>query len=135
MTAALLALPIIVLAAAAELEWVELIVLPTGFLVAAVASASWTRGDGIDLDESGVHPVLSGKQRREYAPWHHIIDIRAERRAGRTVPVIYLESGKVWRLRVPYDGIGLGADAHFDEKLSTLRNMWDTYRSWQRSAS
>lgn len=131
-TALVLTLPVLALAIDHSLMWIELAIPFLGFIVAAVVSVPLIKRGGVDLDKLGVHPVLPGPARRDYAPWHQIQEIRAERRAGRTVPVIYLTSGKAWRLRVPYDGILLGKDPHFDEKLGVLRNMWETYHSWQQ---
>lgn len=123
------AIPFFAVVVRDDLMWTSVGLLPLSFVTGAVLSAPLVRCGGINLDETGVHPVLLGPARWECAPWHLITDIRAERRGTRTVPVIYLDSGRVWRLRVPYDGMLLAADPHFDEKVCTLRNMWKTYRS------
>lgn len=128
LTAAVVAVPVAVLWINGGLVWTEVLLLPVACVAGALLAGPLLRRGGIDVDELGVHPVVPGPTRREYAPWHAIVDIRAERRGARTVPVIYLDGGRSWRLRVPYDGIALGGDPHFDEKLSTIRNMWETYR-------
>lgn len=132
LTAVVVAIPVVVLWARGELVWWEVLLLPVGCVAGALLAAPLLRRGGIDVDESGVHPVIPGPARREFAPWHHINDIRAERRGARTVPVIYLDGDRSWRLRVPYDGVLLGGDPHFDEKLCTIRNMWETHHTWQR---
>lgn len=128
LTAAVVAVPVLILWTRGGLVWAEVLLLPVACVAGALLAAPLLRRGGVDVDETGVHPVVPGPTRRDYAPWHHIVDIRAERRGARTVPVIYLDSGRSWRLRVPYDGILLSRDPHFDEKLSTIRNMWETYR-------
>ncbi|HZE39234.1 MAG TPA: hypothetical protein VE172_10525 [Stackebrandtia sp.] len=132
LVAVVVAIPVVLLAARGVLLWIEVALVPVVAVAGALLATPLARRGGIDLDEVGVHPVLPGAVRREYAPWHRIKDIRAERRGTRTVPVIYLDSGKTWRLRVPYDGPLLGGDPHFDEKVCTLRQLWETYHSWQK---
>lgn len=133
-TASLVAVVAVAVAATGRPSWWELAAVPAAFAVGMAFTLPLVRRGGVDLDEFGVRPVLSGPARRECAPWQDIVDIRAERRGSRTVPVIYLESGKVWRLRVPYDGGFLGRDPLFDQKLGTMRNMWDNYRNWRSPA-
>lgn len=128
LTAVVVAVPVVILWIQGGLVWVEVLLLPVACVAGALLAAPLLRRGGVDVDETGVHPVIPGPARREYAPWHDIVDIRAERRGARTVPVIYLDGGRSWRLRVPYDGVVLGRDPHFDEKLSTVRNMWETFR-------
>jgi hypothetical protein len=132
LTSAVVAVPVAVRFVGGNLMSAELIAVPLAFVAGALVSAPLLRRGGVDVDETGIHPVLPGAARRDHAAWQQIIDIRAERRGARTVPVVYMKSGRAWRLRVPYDGPLLGRDPHFDEKLCTLRNMWDTYKSWQR---
>ncbi|MGH8794985.1 MAG: hypothetical protein ACRDXX_20380 [Stackebrandtia sp.] len=120
-----------VLVTAGDVPGLELLAVPAAFVAGAAVAFPLVRRGGVDLDESGVRPVIPGPARRECASWQDIVELRAERRGARTVPVIYLDSGKVWRLRTPYDGVLLGGDPHFDEKVCTMRNMWETYRNWQ----
>lgn len=105
--------------------------LAVGMSVTAL-SLPMTRRGGIVADGTGIRPSRRVSP-HQMAAWHSITDVRAERRACRTVPVVYLESGHTWRLRVPYDGVLLGADPRFDEKLCAIRNMWDAYRLWRRN--
>src|SRR5689334_4641396 len=64
--------------------WV-LAVGPVAVLLAAGLGGLLGRSVGVDADELGLHPTPGPS--RIYAPWHRIVDIRAERRRGATVPV------------------------------------------------
>ncbi len=114
--------------------------LPAGLLIAylavvalpvpvgVVAGLLGGTGVGVDVDDLGIHrvpPVPSS-----FAPWVAVADLRAERRAGRTVVALYLDSGAVIRLAAPYDGRLLGRDPEFERKLFTLRHLWEMHRRW-----
>ncbi len=110
------------------------LVLVAAAVALAVAYAG-ARKHGVVLDERGIHPLESqgpqGSPRNErYAAWTEVADIRAERRAGRTVPVVYLvdPSQKPWRLQAPYSGRALSADDELDEKIFVMRSLWEGYR-------
>lgn len=102
--------------------------------VAVAVAYAGARRHGVVLDERGIHPLESagaeGFRAERYAPWTEIADIRAERRAGRTVPVVYLTdpAQKPWRLRAPYSGRALSADEGLDEKIFVMRSLWEGYR-------
>lgn len=114
-----------------DMRWLELVVPLLVWATVTLVALPLIRRGGIILDEVGIRPS-NPSSRRQQASWHLIVEVRAERRAARTVPVVYLRSGRTWRLRVPYNGMLLGTDPRFDEKLCVIRNMWDTYRSWQQ---
>jgi hypothetical protein len=91
------------------------------------------RNRGVMLDERGIHPikaVASQKHTERFAAWTDIADIRAERRASRTVPVVYLldPDQKPWRLQAPYSGRALSTDDELDEKIFVMRSLWDAYK-------
>jgi hypothetical protein len=101
--------------------------------VALGAAYAGARNRGVVLDERGVHPlkaVASQKHTGRFAAWTDIADIRAERRASRTVPVVYLidPEQKPWRLQAPYSGRGLSTDDELDEKIFVMRSLWDAYK-------
>jgi uncharacterized membrane protein len=117
-------------------HWYRLTLLGLVLLAAAVALAvayAGARRHGVVLDERGMHPLESvaaqGRTER-YAAWTDIADIRAERRAGRTVPVVYLTDPeqRPWRLQAPYSGRALSADDALDEKIFVMRSLWEGYR-------
>jgi len=83
---------------------------------------------GARLDERGVQSLSLGFA--GFAPWRLVIDVRAERRRGRTVVAVYLGDGTMLRLRAPYDGALLGRDPRFEQKLFTICNLWETHRDW-----
>jgi hypothetical protein len=62
------------------------------------------------------------------AAWHQVVDLRAERRGGRTVVSVYLESGESVRLQAPYSGGLLAADPRFESKMFTLSHLWRSHR-------
>ncbi|MEV4628843.1 hypothetical protein AB0J90_21500 [Micromonospora sp. NPDC049523] len=83
---------------------------------------------GVRLDELGVRSVPLGLD--GFAPWRLVVDIRAERRHGRTLVAVYLHSGATLRLRAPYDG-ALGRDPKFERKLFLICHVWETHRDWR----
>jgi len=119
-------------------HWYHLTLVGLFLIAAAVALAvayAGARKHGVVLDERGMHPLEvdgpHGSPRAErYAAWTDIADIRAERRASRTVPVVYLidPAQKPWRLQAPYSGRGLSVDDALDEKIFVMRSLWDGYK-------
>ncbi|GAA4898391.1 hypothetical protein LX16_0942 [Stackebrandtia albiflava] len=103
------------------------VVVAVGAAGAVFAATHAVRG-GIVLDETGVRPT-GARSWRMRAEWHLVTEIRAERRGCRTVPVVYLASGRTWRLPAPYDAGLLERDTRFDQKLCVIRNLWVTHRS------
>jgi hypothetical protein len=92
-----------------------------------IGLAVW-RGCGVDVDDVGVHPVPYAPG--TLIPWRYVVDLQAERRGGRIVAVMWLQSGERVILRAPYTGRLLAADAEFERKLFVLRNRWETHRSF-----
>jgi len=62
------------------------------------------------------------------APWNRVVDLRAERRGGRTVVSVYLDSGASMQLRAPYSGGLFAADPHFETKMFALSHLWRSHR-------
>jgi hypothetical protein len=62
------------------------------------------------------------------APWSRVVDMRAERRGGRTVVSVYLDSGVSVQLRAPYSGGFLSADPQFEGKMFALSYIWRSHR-------
>ncbi|WP_205328107.1 hypothetical protein [Glycomyces sp. YM15] len=117
-------------------RWYHYTLLALVLVAIAVAlgvAYAGARGRGVVLDERGVHPlkaVASQKHTERFAAWTDIADIRAERRASRTVPVVYLldPEQKPWRLQAPYSGRALSTDDDLDEKIFVMRSLWDAYK-------
>ncbi len=117
-------------------HWYHLTLLGLFLIAIAVALAvayAGARKHGVVLDERGIHPLkalAAQKHTERYAAWTDIADIRAERRASRTVPVVYLldPEQKPWRLQAPYSGRGLSVDDALDEKIFMMRSIWDAYK-------
>ena len=101
-------------------------------LVAAVALAGMavvalvTRRRGVAATETGLRGT---RPRSREVSWQQVVDVRTERRGNRGVVLVDLDTGRVWRLAAPYDGLALHHDPEFEQKLFTLRNLWETYRT------
>ncbi|ROT32925.1 hypothetical protein EF879_07070 [Micromonospora sp. HM5-17] len=78
------------------------------------------------LDGSGVRSRTYRSGDR--VPWRYVVDIRAERRRGRTVVAVYLGDGAVLRLGAPYDGGPLDRDPRFEQKLVVIAQLWEAHR-------
>jgi hypothetical protein len=108
--------------------WTALAALGVPLAAGVLLGPALIRGSGADVDGQGIHPTPASPY--SFAPWRRIVDIRPERRGRRTVVSVYLDSGVVHRLAAPYDGALLAGDPDFERKLFTLRNLWETHRSW-----
>jgi hypothetical protein len=62
------------------------------------------------------------------APWSRVVDLRAERRGGRTVVSVYLDSGASVQLQAPYSGELFAADPQFELKMFALSYIWRSHR-------
>ena len=88
---------------------------------------------GTVIDAGGIRtvtPFAGGVQRWSGAmqPWSRVVDLRAERRGGRTVVSVYLDSGASVQLRAPYSGEFFAADPRFESKVFALSNLWRSHR-------
>ncbi|MGH8880889.1 MAG: hypothetical protein ACRD0P_26635, partial [Stackebrandtia sp.] len=70
LTAVVVAVPVVVLGIRGDLVWIEVLILPVACVAGSLLATPLLRRGGVDLDESGVHPVIPGPARPEYAPWH-----------------------------------------------------------------
>ena len=96
--------------------------------LAVLASATLlSRRRGVAATEAGLRAV--GPRRPRKPTWQQVVDVRTERRGNRSVVVVDLDTGRVWRLAAPYDGPALARDPEFEEKLVTLRDLWETDRT------
>lgn len=117
-------------------HWYRFALLGLVLAAAAVALAvayAGARRHGVVLDERGMRPIeprASRARAERFAAWTDIADIRAERRSGRTVPVVYLTdpAQRPWRLQAPYSGRALSADDALDEKIFVMRSLWEGHR-------
>jgi hypothetical protein len=104
--------------------WLVAVLAPV--LFGLVGGVFGGRGTGVNADDGGVRrvPAVPGGFWR----WPEIVDIREQRRGGRNVVAIDLDSGLELRLPTPYHGRLLGRDAEFEHKYFTLRNLWELHR-------
>ncbi|MDW5323753.1 hypothetical protein [Plantactinospora sp. KLBMP9567] len=110
-----------------ELVWVAVLApLPLGVLCGA---ADRLRAR-VRLDEAG----LRGRAYGGYAfvAWQRVVDVRAERRRGRTVVAVYLGDAGPLRLHAPYDGGPLDRDPRFEQKLVLICQVWEAHRHGSR---
>ena len=103
----------------------SLAMLVVGFALIPLTMRRWAR-NGYVADHLGIRPNFG--MARGFVPWHRIVDIRTERRFGRTRVVLYLDSGRVNWMPFPYDGNLLAHDPEFPAKVRALRDMWETHR-------
>ena len=118
------------LLAAAVLAWVDVAEPPPLLwpLVAfgppaagAVIGVLVGRRTGTRIDPGGIRTFSVFAD--GLAPWSRVVDLRAERRGGRTVVSVYLDSGASVRLRAPYSGGLFAADPRFEAKMFALSCM------------
>ncbi|MGA8116617.1 MAG: hypothetical protein WCA46_23510 [Actinocatenispora sp.] len=109
------------------MRWSDLALVPAAFLLGSVISALIGRRAGVQALDSGLR-AAPGMPSRRFVPWSQIVDVRTERRRNHTVVTCYLSTGGRWRLPAPYDGGALGRDPEFEEKMFTIRNLWESYR-------
>jgi hypothetical protein len=83
-------------------------------------------GQGVDVDRVGIRPAT--RKATRLAAWPAITDIRVRRGLLRRRVVVYSDRGGRWWLPVPYSGLLLARDPRFDEKVRTLREMWEANR-------
>jgi len=93
-------------------------------VLGGVAGLVLVRRRGVDADERGVHEEAATHS------WPRVLDLRAERRGGRTQITAYLDNGVRMSLRAPYDGRLLARDRGFEHKYFTLRQLWENHRRW-----
>lgn len=82
------------------------------------------RCTGAEVSPGGIRWALSGGG----ASWDEVVDLRAERRGGRVVVSVYLESGVSVQLPAPYSGDLFAADPRFEGKMVALSGLWRTHR-------
>jgi hypothetical protein len=114
--------------------WLVAVAFAVPLAAGAVLGPAFIGESGADVDDLGIHRAPANQPALapwRFAPWRGIVDIRAERRGPRTVVAVYLDSGVMHQLAAPYDGRLLAGDPDFERKLFTLRNLWETHRSWE----
>jgi hypothetical protein len=104
--------------------WAVLTFGPT--LVGAPVGLAWRRTAGTVIDAGGIH--TESPFAAEVEPWSRVVDLRAERRGGRTVVSVYLSTGASKQLSAPYSGEFLAADPRFEIKVSALSHLWRSHR-------
>jgi hypothetical protein len=102
-------------------------------LLGGVAGLVVYRRCGAEADDRGVRRLHASAPGHE--SWRDVVDLRAERHGARIEVRAYLDNGGWVRLPAPYDGRLLAHDPGFEHKYLTLRQVWETHRSWNRSRS
>jgi hypothetical protein len=104
--------------------WALLTVAPPA--AGGLAGLLLTSRLGTVIDAGGIRTVTPFA--RGVQPWSRVVDLRAERRGGRTVVSVYLDSGASLQLRAPYSGELFAADPRFESKVFALSNLWRSHR-------
>jgi len=115
----------VLLGAAALIEpptWAWVLLLAGSPLAGATAGLAIGRRAGAQVCAGGI------RTRSGLAPWHQVVDLREERRGGRTVVSVYLDSGASLVLQAPYSGGLFAADPRFEVKMFALSHMWRSHR-------
>jgi hypothetical protein len=95
-------------------------------LAGAPAGLVWSRTAGTVIHAGGIR--TESPFTAEVEPWSRVVDLRAERRGGRTVVSVYLSSGASKQLSAPYSGEFLAADPQFEMKVFALSHLWRSHR-------
>jgi hypothetical protein len=112
--------------AAAPPYWLWLLLAFGPPALGAVAGLLVVRRSGTEIDAGGIRtvtPFARGTQ-----PWSRVVDLRAERRGGRTVVSVYLDTGASVQLQAPYTGGLFAADPQFELKVFALSHLWRSHR-------
>ncbi|HEY0001168.1 MAG TPA: hypothetical protein VGB74_11990 [Actinoplanes sp.] len=98
--------------------------------VGAVLGLAAGRRTGVQISARGIRTLSawSSPGAGPVAPWHQVVDLRAERRGARTVVSVYLDSGASVQLLAPYSGEFFAADPRFEGKMIALSYLWRTNR-------
>ena len=97
-------------------------------VVGSVAGLVAGRCTGTLLSAGGIRTRSLWPGSGGLAPWSRVVDLRAERRGGRTVVSVYLDSGASVQLQAPYSGELFAADPQFELKMFALSHMWRSHR-------
>jgi hypothetical protein len=90
---------------------------------ALIGTPACRRRSGVRICADGIRTGSS-----QVTQWDQVVDLRAERRGGRTVVSIYLESGANLQLQAPYSGELFAADPRFEGKMFALSSLWRSHR-------
>jgi hypothetical protein len=100
--------------------WAVLAVGPV--VLGAAIGTLVLRRMGTEIDGRGIRTAGG------VASWRNVVDLRAERRGGRTVVAVYLDSGASVQLEAPYSGELFAADPQFEAKVFALSHLWRSHR-------
>jgi hypothetical protein len=112
--------------AAAPPPWLWPLVVFGPPLAGAVLGLLIGRRTGTQLSAGGIRTLSVFAD--GLAPWSRVVDMRAERRGGRTVVSVYLDSGASVQLQAPYSGGLFAADPQFEVKMFALSYIWRSHR-------
>jgi hypothetical protein len=98
-------------------------------LAGALIGVPAGRRGGVQICAGGIRTLSPVPGREDdVAPWSRVVDLRAERRGGRTVVSVYLDSGASLQLQAPYSGELFAADPRFEGKMFALSSLWRSHR-------
>ncbi|RZU49571.1 PH (Pleckstrin Homology) domain-containing protein [Krasilnikovia cinnamomea] len=107
-------------------SWVWLLLAVGPPLVAVPIGLLVGRRQAVVVDADGIRTVAPFT--RVVEPWSRVVDLRAERRGGRTVVSVYLDTGASVQLCAPYSGEMFAADPQFELKVGALSHLWRSHR-------
>lgn len=106
--------------------WAFAAVFTVPLLLGAILGVMAGRRTGVEVGARGIR--TSSVFGEGVAPWHRVVDLRAERRGRRTVVAVYLDSGTSVQLHAPYSGGLFAADPQFELKVFALSHLWRSHR-------
>ncbi|GAB1642341.1 hypothetical protein [Krasilnikovia sp. MM14-A1259] len=107
-------------------DWVWLLLAAGPPMFAGPIGLLLGRRQSVVVDAAGIRTVAPFTHAVE--PWNTVVDLRAERRGGRTVVSVYLDTGASVQLRAPYSGGMFAADPQFELKVGALSHLWRSHR-------
>lgn len=106
--------------------WIWPLLVAVPLLLGALVGLLTGRRAGVVVEARGIRmSTLFGEG---VADWHHVVDLRAERRGSRNVVSVYLDSGVSVQLLAPYSGDLFAADPQFELKVFALSHLWRSHR-------
>jgi hypothetical protein len=107
-------------------DWLWIVLAFGPPLTGALLGPSIRQRTGTEIGAGGIR--TSSVFADGLARWHEVVDVRAERRGGRTVVSVDLDSGGSLQLQAPYSGELFAADPHFESKMFALSHLWRSHR-------
>ncbi|MET0424482.1 MAG: hypothetical protein ABW046_11435 [Actinoplanes sp.] len=108
--------------------WLWVLVTGGPLTAGAVVAVPVGRRTGTQISAGGIRTCSAMTGQDCLATWNEVVDLRAERRGGRTVVSVYLDSGASLQLHAPYSGELFASDPRFEGKMFALSHLCRSHR-------